>query len=163
MRALRDRAVEISDDVHRLAYQLHASILDDLGLSAALQAYIDEFTRCESIQVGFVRAGLTAPIPPEVASCLYRVTQEALRNVAKHANSPHASVSVEHLDAGIRLVVADSGVGYDMSVSEKDSTGLGVVGMQERVRLVHGRFSVTSRPGAGTQVEVWIPLENPKS
>ena len=161
LRALRDHVVEVSDDVHRLAYQLHASILDDIGLAAALQTYVAEFTKREGIEVGFTQAPLTAPVPLEVASCLYRVTQEALQNVAKHANATRASVSLEHVDAGIRLGVVDFGVGFDASPSESRVTGLGVVGMRERVRLVNGRFSVSSRPNRGTRVDVWVPLPEP--
>ena len=156
--ALRDSVVEISDYVHGLAYELHASILEDIGLPAALQAYVDDFTKREGIQVEFTQARLTAPVSRDIASCLYRVAQEALRNVAKHASTTSASVSLEHVDAGIRLVVADSGGGFEVSESDRRSSSLGLIGMRERVLLAHGRFSVTSRPSLGTQIDVWVPL-----
>ena len=155
---LRDRVVELSDDVHRLAYQLHASILDDLGLPAALRSDVADFTRREGITVELQQPHVTEPIPPDVASCLYRVAQEALRNVAKHARAAHVTVSLESVTAGIKLAIADSGVGFDALCSQRHRSGLGVVGMQERVRLVNGRFSLTSHPGQGTRVEVWAPL-----
>ena len=155
---IRDRVVELSDDVHRLAYQLHSSILDDLGLPAALRSDVADFTRREGIKVELQQPHLTEPIPPDVASCLYRVAQEALRNVAKHAHAAHVTVSVEMVAGGIKLAVADSGVGFDTLRLQRHRSGLGVVGMQERVRLVSGRFSLTSHPGQGTRVEVWVPL-----
>ena len=157
LRALRDRVVTLSDDVHHLAYQFHPSILDDLGLTAALESLTDDFRRREHIEIDL---SLSVPekIAPEIGYCLYRVTQEALRNVARHAEAAGVTLTLERVDDGINLVISDSGVGFETDVTDKRRRGLGVVGMQERVRLVNGRFSVTSRIGAGTRVQAWVPL-----
>ena len=158
LRGLRDRVVELSDDVHRLAYQLHTSILDDLGLPAALQSYVADYTRREGIHVELIQQQPTDPIPPDVASCLYRVAQEALRNVARHAHTTRAKVSLEPSAGGIMITIADAGLGFDARDTQNRRSGLGVVGMQERVRLVGGRFSLTSHPDGGTVVDAWVPL-----
>ena len=158
LRGLRDRVVQLSDDVHRLAYQLHTSILDDLGLPAALQSYVTDYTRREGIPIELTQGQPLDPIPPDAASCLYRVTQEALRNVAKHAHAKQVTLRLESSAGGIKIVIADDGVGFDAGDTQHRRSGLGVVGMQERVRLVGGRFKLASRPGGGTVVEVWVPL-----
>ena len=91
-----------------------------------------------------------------MAACLYRVAQAALRNVVKHARANRVAVELEPVDGGVRLSVSDDGVGF--AVPARSSEGLGIVGMQERVRLVGGRFSLTSRVGEGSRVTVWVPL-----
>ncbi len=155
---LRDQLVELSDVVHGLAYQLHASVLDDLGLPAALESYLVDYRRREEVEVELRQERLTGPLPAEVASCLYRVAQEALRNVARHAGATHVRLSLEQSDGGIRMAVADDGVGFDVPNTGDGGSSLGLVGMQERVRLVDGRFSIDSRRGDGTQVDVWVPV-----
>lgn len=155
LRAVRDRVVELSDDVHGLAYQLHPSILDDLGLAAALRSHIADVTRREGIAIELSEDGLTRPIPADVASCLYRVAQEALRNVVKHAQPASVTVHLDSSSDGVTMAIDDSGVGFDPRGTPH--RGLGLVGMEERVRLVGGQFSLTSRPGEGTRVTVWVP------
>ena len=155
--AVRDRLVELSDDVHRLAYGLHPSVLDHVGLTAALRSYAAELQRHEPIRIDLrVDAGVE-PLPPAVAACLYRVTQAALGNVVRHARARRAAVEVQPADGGIRLSVADDGVGF-AAAAARSPAGLGIVGMQERARLVGGRFSLTSRVGDGCRVTVWAPL-----
>lgn len=153
---IRDRLVELSDDVHGLAYGLHPSVLDHLGLKAALRSHVSDLQRHESIRIGLhVGDDLERP-PSEVAACLYRVAQAALRNVVKHAHARRAMVEVRRAEGGIRLSVSDDGVGF--AVPTRSSEGLGIVGMQERVRLVGGRFALASRVGEGSSVTVWLPL-----
>ena len=154
---LRDGIIDLSDAVHTLAYKLHASALDDLGLVAALESYLADFCRQESIEVKLNGSDLSGSVPADVASCLYRVAQEALRNVARHARARRVSVSLEQSDGGISMAVADDGVGFRGSLTENVGARLGIVGMQERVRLVDGRFSLVSRPGEGTHIDVWVP------
>ncbi len=155
LRTGRDRVVELSDDVHGLAYQLHPSILDDLGLAAALRSHIADVTRREGIAIELSEDGLTRPIPADVASCLYRVAQEALRNVVKHAQPASVTVHLDSSSDGVTMAIDDSGVGFNPRGTPR--RGLGLVGMEERVRLVGGQFSLTSRPGEGTRVTVWVP------
>ena len=159
---LRDRVVELSDDVHGLAYQFHPSILDDLGLAAAVESLIDEMSRRDGIAIELEQS-IPDVVPPDVASCLYRVTQESLRNIVSHARASRGSVSLRSSDGGIQLVVRDMGVGFDPDDRTRDRPGLGVAGMRERVRLVGGRFSMTSSVGEGTCVDAWVPIREERA
>ena len=136
---------------------LHPSILEDLGLAVALRSYANSFTDREGITVKVGTGDLPESLPQDISSCLYRVAQESLRNVAKHADAKEVVLTLAHSGNGICLSVQDSGVGFDPdSVTGKG--GLGLVSMRERVRLVNGSFSVSSHAGSGTEVAVWIPL-----
>ena len=153
---IRDRLVELSDDVHRLAYGLHPSVLDHLGLRAALKSHVADLQRRESIRIDLHVGDNLERLPPDVAACLYRVAQAALRNVVKHARANRVVVELKPVDGGVRLSVSDNGVGF--AVPARSSEGLGIVGMQERVRLVGGRFSLASQVDEGSRVTVWVPL-----
>ena len=154
--AIRDRLVKLSDDVHGLAYGLHPSVLDHLGLTAALRSHVADLQRHESIRIDLVVGDGVEPLSPGVAACLYRVAQAALRNVVKHAHATRVAVDVAPADGGVRLSVCDDGVGF--AAPARSSEGLGIVGMQERVRLVGGRFTLDSRVGEGSRITVWAPL-----
>ena len=106
--------MKLSENVRNLAYQLHPSILDDLGLAVALGSYCEEFSRREGIRVEFMHRNLDALSSPEVASCVYRVAQEGLRNVAKHSGAKQASVSVVGTGRYVNLMIRDSGVGFPL-------------------------------------------------
>jgi len=110
----------------------------------------------EAIKVKYTAANVPPDLPRGVALCLYRVAQEALRNVARHAGSPLASVRVVGNDRELVLSVRDRGVGFDVSARRK--SGLGLESMRERARLIRARLTVRSRPGAGTQITVRVPL-----
>ena len=156
--ALQTRVVKLSENVRNLAYQLHPSILDDLGLAIALRSYCEEFSRREGIQVDFIHRNLDRPVSPEVASCVYRVAQEALRNVAKHSGAKQASVSVIGKGRYVYLTVRDDGMGF-LSGSATARRGLGLTSMAERSHLLNGTFRVTSAPQKGTAIEVRVPRE----
>jgi signal transduction histidine kinase len=158
LRSLQRRIVELTDDVRRLAYQLHPSILDDLGLAVALQSYVEDFAKRERIKVAFTRRKLPKSLPLGIASCLYRVAQEGLRNIAKHARTARASITLVGSETDIRLSIKDSGVGFNPDTIRERRGGLGIISMQERVRLVKGDFAVTSRPGRGVRIDVSVPL-----
>jgi signal transduction histidine kinase len=158
LRHLRARIAALSDDVRHLAYQLHPSILDHLGLPAALKSFVDEFGKRERIKVRLTLKGLRGSLPQSVALCLYRVTQEALRNVAKHAQATRAVVRLTGNRGEVCLSITDNGVGDPSNPTADRRHGLGRVSMEERVRLVNGTFTVSSQPGRGTTVTARIPL-----
>jgi PAS domain S-box-containing protein len=158
LHALQTRVAQVSEHVRNLAYQLHPSILDDLGLAIALRSYCEEFSRREGINVEFTHRNLDRPVSPEAASCLYRVTQEALRNVAKHSGAKNAFVSVSGKGRYVYLTVRDEGVGF-LSESAMTRRGLGLTSMTERSHLLNGTLQVTSAPQKGTTVEVRVPRE----
>jgi PAS domain S-box-containing protein len=157
LRSLRTRVVELSDEIRRMAYQLHPSVLEHLGLTVALQSYCAEFSKREGIKVRFTDRNVPEPLPQDVALCLYRVAQEGLRNVAKHSASRRATVTLQGKNDAVQLSITDFGVGFDPQ-SVKGKGGLGFISMEERVRLVQGSLSVKSRAGHGTRIEVRIPL-----
>jgi signal transduction histidine kinase len=157
LRVLRNEIKEISDDVRRLAYRLHPSILDHLGLAVALQSHVDDFAKREHIMATFTQRSLPDTLPQDISTCLYRVAQEALRNVVKHARASQVVVRLSRNERMLRMSVCDSGVGFDVKLNQAPQ-GLGLISMQERVRLVQGRLFVRSRLGRGTCVFVRVPL-----
>jgi signal transduction histidine kinase len=151
----RDSVLEISESVRRISHELHPSIVDTLGLSAALEALChDSFDR-EKVTVQFQSGVLPDDLHADIATCLYRVTQEALHNVSKHAKAREVSVSIDVVGSSIQLKIDDSGIGFDASST---TDGLGLQSMRERVALVNGSFSVESKIGAGTRIDIEVPL-----
>jgi len=157
LRSLQSRVVQLSQDVRQIAHQLHPTILEDLGLTAALGELCDEFSAREGIEVLFEQEAVPKALPVALASCLYRVAQEALHNVSKHAQASQVRLQVNGSPEGIHLSVHDTGMGFDLEAGASRH-GLGIVSMKERVGLVQGEFSIDSQPGCGTEVKVFIPL-----
>jgi signal transduction histidine kinase len=156
VQSLRDRVAEVSNDIRRVAYQLHPSILEHLGLGVALRSYCSEFSEREGIKVKFAVQARLGSVPEAIALCFYRVTQEALRNVAKHASAKSADVALEAKDHRLHLSIRDNGSGFDVADNQKGSIGL--LSMKERVRLVDGEFILKASRGHGTRIDVWVPL-----
>jgi signal transduction histidine kinase len=145
-----------SEDARHIAYQLHPSVLDDLGLVVSLQAVCEEFSKREGISVKFTSARLPDALPREAASCLYRVSQEALSNIARHSHAKHVSVALAAEKDGVVLSIEDDGAGFDPQRA-KGRGGLGLVSMEERARLVDGKLTIGSKPGKGTRIALRIP------
>ena len=158
-RELQQQAGALADDATRLAYGLHPSIVEHLGLVPALRSLCDEFLRAEQLQVEFVPHLVPKSIPHNVSLCLYRVAQEGLRNVARHSGSKRARVVLRGLKGEVGFSIADDGVGFDTQ-SPRVRQGLGLVGMQERLHAVAGSLTIQTQPGSGTQIDVRVPLSN---
>ena len=154
---LQTRLVEFSESVRRLSHELHPQILEFSGLGAALRAYCEEFSALTEIQVACQARGAFEGVPGPVALAVYRITQEALQNVAKHAGAAHAVVSLTLADDALHLTVSDVGAGMDAKIRGVQS-GLGLLSIKERARLVNGKFELESRPNQGTTLRVSIPL-----
>ena len=148
----------LSSDIHAISRQLHPSILDDLGLIEAVKSECNSFTRREGIAFDFHSEDMPLKITKEVAVSLYRIVQEGLRNVAKHSGSTSVNVALADHDDSIHLMIKDQGAGFDPNESENE-LGLGLVSMQERVRLVRGEISIDSRPGEGTVLNICVPTD----
>lgn len=153
---IQERVVELSDVVRRLAYQLHPSILDDLGLPIALQRLVDDFTARSQIRGSFRHKNIPAAVPQEIATCLYRVTQESLSNVVRHAEASRVDVELTGAQSELMVTITDNGMGFDSEQPRNGSHGLGLLGMKERVALVHGDLEVISTVGKGTKVQVVV-------
>ena len=158
LRGAREELVRMSDDVHSLAYQLHPSVLAELGLAEALRAECDRLRRQGQIHVSARLASEPAAVGPATALCLFRVAQEALSNVVHHAGARSATVALQSLDGGLLLTIQDDGIGFDPE-SPRASRSLGLLSMRERVQLVNGTLDLKSAPDEGTAVVVWVPLE----
>ena len=150
------RAQEISSEIHRVAYQLHPSKLDHLGLVAAVKSHCLELAAHHEIKISFKEKGCGGLIPKDVTLCLFRVVQESFRNVIKHSGAREASVVLAGTPHVIYLSVSDTGRGFDVHSSESKN-GLGLISMRERLRLVGGVISIHST-SRGTKVEVSVPL-----
>jgi PAS domain S-box-containing protein len=155
--SLQARVVQLSQDVRQIAHQLHPSILEDLGLTAALRELCEEFSAREGVEAVFEQENMPEALPVEVSSCLYGVAQEALHNVSKHARASKVRLMVNGSPEGVCLSIQDEGVGFDLE-ARASRHGLGIISMKERVRLVNGEFSVRSDPGHGTTVTVFAPV-----
>jgi signal transduction histidine kinase len=151
-------------ELRQLIADLRPSQLDDLGLVAALQWYLHEFEARSSLKVDFVSSGSKAQrLPAEHETTLFRIVQEALTNVARHAHASRVSVRVDADGDRLCLTVDDDGVGFDVvsSLSQRGTRGWGLVGIQERAALLGGECEITSWPGRGTRLVVTIPLPGP--
>jgi len=158
LRTLQRRAAEASENVRQISHELHPSILDDIGLEAAVEQYCEEFEKRSGIKTHFDSSGLPDSVPREVASSVYHIFQESLRNVSKHSKAAEVFVTVEFVDNALQLTVRDEGVGLPQE-RLKPGASIGLVGMKERAHLVNGTLSIESRSGEGTEVRVSVPLE----
>ncbi len=158
--AARNELQGLNTDVRLLSHRLHPRVLKDLGLAAALRGLVEEFDRREGMPATFSSRGLPEQVPDEAATAIYRITQEALRNVAKHAGRTHVKVMLHNVDHSLLLKVVDFGVGFDADGAD-GQTGLGMISMQERARMAGGSLDVESELGSGTAVTAKVPLEQP--
>jgi signal transduction histidine kinase len=154
--ALQHQTGDLARAIRELSHGLHPPALEHAGLVAALRSFAAEFSRLEGLDVEVTAAGNDDAVPPQVALGLYRITQESLRNIARHSGARRAEVIVTVGDAA-ELMVKDEGSGFDV-VRSRGGAGLGLVSIEERVRLLQGTVLVASRPGHGTELLVRIPL-----
>jgi PAS domain S-box-containing protein len=161
LQKVNDEVASLSDNVRNLAHQLHPSILDDLGLVVALQSFIEDFSKWENLVVTFQPRNVPRVLPMDSALCVYRVTQECLRNVAKHAQASRVSVRVSGSETGLQLIIQDNGRGFAPETVRLGTHGLGLIGMKERIRGVQGTFDIKTATGQGTTVTAWIPIVPP--
>lgn len=159
MRSVRDSLVRLSEDIHSLAYQLHPSVLEELGLVEALRAECERRGRQGRLAVALDLESLPSVVGKEAELCLFRVAQEALTNVARHAGTNAASVTLRPADGGLLLAVRDDGVGFDPA-SPREGRSLGLASMRERVQLVNGTLDIETAPGRGTTLVAWVPAQH---
>ena len=155
---LKEEVQGIGDDLHALSHRLHSSKLEILGLAASIRCFCAEYAERQGIRVDFSHNHLPTSIPPEIALALYRIVQEALRNVTKHSHALSAQVSLTANSTAISLTITDNGVGFDSS-SILVAEGIGLQTMKERARMVGGSLELKSRPMQGTQIVVTVPLK----
>lgn len=160
-RRLKDlwkRNQETSIEVRRLAHHLHPSKLEYLGLIAAVKSFCNDLSEHQGIRIQFKHFDVPSSIPKATALCIYRVIQESLRNVVKHSGAEKAQVVISCTPDDITLCISDEGVGFDPD-SNETRTGIGLIGMRERLLLIGGGISIDSQPSKGTRISARIPLK----
>ncbi len=158
---LRELTAQTLEAVRKLAVELRPATLDDLGLLAALEAYVESYSSRMPLRVGFTAEGFDdkdGRLPPQVELVLYRVVQESLTNVAKHANAEAVHVELRRRPDEVIAVVSDDGQGFNVEeMMRSRERGLGLFGMQERLALVRGQLVIDSSPGHGTSLHARVP------
>lgn len=148
---------EIGSALRRLSHELHPVMLEQLGLAVSIGRLCDETAAATRIMIQREIVASSIVLASNVSLCLYRIAQEALHNVVKHSRATRVAVLLKSVDGEIALSVVDDGVSFDTSLT-RHTGGLGLLSMRERVRLVHGHMTLTSKPGYGTRVDVRVPL-----
>jgi two-component system CheB/CheR fusion protein len=160
---LQEIAMQIDKDMNRLAHDLRPTALDDLGLVAAVQYHVERWAEHSQIHAEFQVSGLAAMrLSSEIESVIYRVVQEGLTNVLKHAQAQRVGVILEQHSNQVNVIVEDDGCGFDLDALQQAPTAqrrLGLLGMQERVALVGGTFTIDATPGIGTTLFARIPIQ----
>jgi signal transduction histidine kinase/HAMP domain-containing protein len=159
LRKAQSLAVNILEEIHKLIYELRPSLLDDMGLVAAIGWLSDNHLVASGIKVNFRRVQRLAP---RLETALFRTVQEAVYNIARHANAANVSIDLQFKRKAIRIAIKDDGGGFDVgaAISSKNRPrGLGLVGMKERIELLNGVMEIRSHPGRGTEIDIEIPLK----
>jgi signal transduction histidine kinase len=155
--SLQQRTAGLASNIRNLSHELHPSVLRHAGLVPALAAYCADLERQQQITITFAAEGDFASVSAEAALCLYRITQEALRNVLTHAQATRADVRLRRIHDRADLTIVDDGRGFDIAEASRHGKGLGLVSIDERVRLAGGTVSIVTETNSGTRVHVQIP------
>ena len=153
---------EIAVDIQFLSHELHSSRLQYLGLVAAMTGFCREFGEQQKVEIDVKIRDLPVPLPPDISLCLFRVLQEALNNAAKHSGVQYFEVEVWETPDEIHLAVKDSGAGFDPD-AVKSTEGLGLISMEERLKLLNGTLSIESQHERGTTIHARVPFRSGKN
>jgi len=156
---LREQLEHLSDDVHTLAYRLHPSLLEHAGLRPAVEDHVHQVSRRTGLPIHLKILDIPNGVPLDQATCLFRVMQESVQNVVKHAQATTVTVQLRGSSKGVGLSIIDNGKGFDSQDLRTHQQGLGLSSMEERLRQVHGFFRIQSQPAHGTKVCAWVPCE----
>ncbi len=157
IRHIKEQLINLSDDIHALSRELHPSILKDLGLERAIRSLCLNFADREDIATGCHVDRLPEEIPMETALCVYRVVQEGLRNIARHAHARKVGIFLRGIGSRLQVTIEDDGAGFEPKCA-RHTPGIGLASMRERVQHVQGEFTINSAPGQGTVLELVVPL-----
>jgi signal transduction histidine kinase len=158
---VREMAHELDERISELAYDLRPSMLDHLGLLPTLRWFADRFSKRADVEIELDVIGFEERVPLEIETALYRVIQEVLTNVARHALATEVRLRLEQHSKAVTVTIEDDGRGFDveeLQATESPRKSLGLVGMNERISLLGGRLDIHSEPGDGARIEIEIPL-----
>jgi PAS domain S-box-containing protein len=158
---LQKQTSEIAADIQSLSHELHSSRLQFLGIVAAMRGFCREFGEQQKVEIDCKIHDLPVPLSPDISLCFFRVLQEALHNAAKHSGVQYFEVELWGTPDEIHLTVSDSGAGFDIDAA-KASQGLGLISMQERLRLLNGTLSIESQLQRGTTIHARVPFSSGK-
>jgi signal transduction histidine kinase len=160
VRGLRDQAMNLDSDLSLLVWQMRPSVLDSHGLASALNSFIREWSANHKIECEFQAPSPDTRLSPDIETNLYRIIQEALNNILKHAGASRVSVTMNYIGDEAVLLIEDNGAGFDPdpeSIHTTEGSGFGLIGMKERAALIGGTLEIESRAGTGTAIMVRIP------
>ncbi len=158
LKALREHIRSTLTEIRKIIFDLRPMALDDLGLAPTIRGILDVFREQHGLFTEIAVTGKERRLEPHVEICMFRVVQEALSNVLKHAQASSVRVRLEFAPAGVTAIIEDDGKGFDFVEGERIAGHYGILGMQERVQLLEGKLAIKSTPGRGTRVMVTLPL-----
>jgi signal transduction histidine kinase len=156
--SMQQATTALAEEIRHVSHDLHPSQLQLGGLVRALLAFCSDFEKFHAIKISFTAVGAIGDVERDTSLCLYRVTQEALRNVAKHAEARQVRVELSRGPHGIQLSISDDGKGFDEVKMREERHGLGLISIDERVRLLRGTVQIKTRRQGGTRLNVHLPL-----
>jgi PAS domain S-box-containing protein len=156
---LQKQTCDIATDIQSLSHELHSAKLQYMGIAAAIKGFCQEFGQKQKVKIDFRTHDLPSPLSPDISLCFFRVLQEGLNNAAKHSGVRNFEVRLWGTSDDIHLTISDSGAGFDREAA-KAGRGLGLISMQERLKLVDGTFLIESLPQRGTTIHARVPLSS---
>ena len=156
---MSEQLKRIASDIQTISHRLHSSHLEYIGLAAAAEVLCRELRTKHQVEIEFMRVGVPLSLPKDISLCLYRVLQEGLQNAIKHSGVRQFKVELTGNSSEVQLSIRDNGVGFDPTRTD-NRRGMGLISMRERMRLVHGDFSLESEPGRGTAVTCKVTIGN---
>jgi signal transduction histidine kinase len=158
---MQQSTTALADEIRHLSHDLHPALLRHAGLVASLSAFCTQFQKHNGIDVTYTADDETDRIEGDLALCLYRIAQEGLRNVAKHADARRISVALRSLTDAVHLSIVDDGRGFELAAGRGGGAGLGLISIDERARLLGGSVRIETHPGGGTRLHVEVPRPAP--
>ncbi len=162
LKGIQSLAISTLDEIHKVIYELRPTLLDDLGLIAAVQWHAENCLEAAGVKVHLETEGVERRLPLEIETALFRIIQEATTNVVRHAEAESTSISLEFKETSVAVLIEDDGRGFnpnEVVISRDSGRGLGLLSMKERAEFFGGVLSIKSQPGLGTQISVEIPID----
>ena len=162
LRKAQTLSTTVLDEIHNLIYELRPSMLDELGLEPAVKSLVENSFKAGGVKVSLKTTGKVRRLPPQTEIALFRVFQEALTNIIKHARAHKARVSLNFRQKSLKIKIEDDGIGFnakEVMTPGRKTRGLGLLGMKERVELIRGTLDIKSLPGEGTAITVEVPYD----